>query len=167
MKARGKSVLGWREWIQFQSLGLPPMKAKVDTGARTSALHAFRVRAFRRHGQRWVRFHVHPQQQNPGTVVVCEAPVVDRRQVMDSGGHAEKRYVIRVEIRLHDASWPIELTLTNRDTMRFRVLLGRTALSKRYLVDAGISFRCGGTRDHPPLGALSSPEPSQLKQTES
>jgi hypothetical protein len=150
-KTRSKPMLGWREWVALDSLGLPPMKAKVDTGARTSALHAFRVRGFRRHGQPWVRFQVHPHQDDRDTSVLCEAPVLDRRWVTDSGGHAQRRYVILVGLWLKDTRWPVEITLTNRDTMRFRMLLGRTALENRYIVDPGASFLCGGNaRQVPP-----------------
>ncbi|MES9959554.1 MAG: ATP-dependent zinc protease [Sedimenticola sp.] len=145
-----KQTLGWREWIVLGDLGLPPIKAKVDTGARTSALHAFKVRAFRRKGERWVRFSIHPRQGDLETVVECEAPVIDRRRVTDSGGHTQDRYVIRSRLTLGDESWPIELTLTNRDNMKFRALLGRTALKGRFLVDSGVSFRCGGDKQTPP-----------------
>lgn len=151
MKAKEKGILGWREWVSFADLGLPPMKAKIDTGARTSALHGFRVRSFRRHGQRWVRFHVHPHQGDRETVVVCEAPITDHRRVTDSGGHASKRYVIKTRASIRGRKWPIELTLTNRDTMRFRVLLGRTALRGRFLVDPRASFLRGGDKDKPPI----------------
>jgi len=143
-------MLGWREWVSFDDLKLPPMKAKVDTGARTSALHGFRVRSFLRRGQRWVRFHVHPLQGDRKTVVVCEAPVIDYRRVTDSGGHAEKRYVIESRVSIRDVKWPIELTLTNRDTMRFRALLGRTAIRGRFLVDPRASFLGGGDKQSPP-----------------
>ncbi len=145
-----RQTLGWREWICLDDLGLPPIKAKVDTGARTSALHAFRVRSFVRKGERWVRFDIHPIQGDNNTIVHCEAPVVDRRPVTDSGGHTTERYVIRSQLSLGGGSWPIELTLTNRDNMRFRALLGRTALKGRFLVDSASSFRYGGTEQSPP-----------------
>jgi hypothetical protein len=145
-----RPILGWREWIHLDGLGLPPIKAKVDTGARTSALHAFRVRGFRRKGERWVRFDIHPIQGDTTTVVHCEAPVVDKRAVTDSGGHTTQRYVIRCQVTLGDESWPIELTLTNRDNMKFRALLGRTALEGRFLVDSETSFHCGGNKHTPP-----------------
>lgn len=147
-------TLGWREWIRLDDLGLPAIKVKVDTGARTSALHAFKVRKFRRKGVLWVRFCIHPIQGDNETVVQCEAEVVDRRPVTDSGGHTTERYVIRSRVTLGEHSWPIEMTLTNRDNMKFRVLLGRTALGKEYLVNPAVSFLCGGTVAHPPGTAL-------------
>lgn len=134
-------LLGWREWIALPDLGIARVKAKIDTGARTSCLHAFYVDAFRRHGQGWVRFGVHPVQQNEDLVVHCEAQVHDQRQVVDSGGHREQRYVIQTRIQLFDFEQSIELTLTNRDTMRFRMLLGRTAIAAAGLyVDPASSY---------------------------
>ena len=125
------------------ALALPLLKAKVDTGARTSALHAFEVEPFVRDGVDWVRFAVHPLQNDAGLAVQCTAPLRDRRQVTDSGGHAELRYVIAATLRVGGAQWPVELTLTNRDTMRFRMLIGRTALAGRALVDPRRSFLTG------------------------
>jgi arsenate reductase (glutaredoxin) len=140
-----KKLLGWREWVRLGTLGLPPIKAKIDTGARTSALHAFELEPFFRDGRQWVRFSIHPRQRNPRLVCTCEAPVIDRRRVTDSGGHRQMRYVIESEITLGEDTWTIELTLTCRETMRFRLLLGRTALSGRFLVDPAIGY-CIGQR---------------------
>jgi hypothetical protein len=145
-----KHAIGWREWVVIEGLGLPPIKAKIDTGARTSALHAFKVRGFTRRGQRWVRFRVHPHQGDQQIAMSCEARVVDRRKVTDSGGHTSLRYVILCPLRMQGHTWPVELTLTNRDSMRFRVLVGRTALKGRFLVDPGRSFVLGGSKDAPP-----------------
>ena len=143
-----KKLLGWREWVRLGSLDLPPIKAKIDTGARTSALHAFELKPFQRDGRQWVRFSIHPR-RNPDIVRVCEAPVVDRRRVTDSGGHRQMRYVIESEITLGEETWTIELTLTCRETMRFRLLLGRTALSERFLIDPALAY-CIGKRQRKP-----------------
>ena len=120
--------VGWREWLALPQLGLPAIKAKIDTGARTSALHAWRVEPFNEGGAPWVRFHMHPLQRDTALSTVCMAPVHDRRSVSDSGGHRETRYVIETAIRLAAHEWSIEITLTDRDTMLFRMLLGRTAM---------------------------------------
>ena len=135
-----KQYLGWREWLALPELGIDYIKAKVDTGARTSALHAFRVEPFSKHGEDWVRFGMHPLQYDPSKVVDCEARVLDRRDVRDSGGHIELRYVIRSTILIGGAAVDAEITLTDRESMKFRMLLGRTAMRGNYLVDPGRSY---------------------------
>jgi hypothetical protein len=144
--ASSSLILGWREWLALPELGLPVIKAKIDTGARTSTLHAFYVDTFRRDGRLYARFGVHPLQQRADIVIHGEAPVIDRRQVSDSGGHREERYIIATRLALAGLDWPIELTLTNRETMLFRMLLGRTATAGRALVDPERSFLTGRAR---------------------
>jgi hypothetical protein len=133
-------ALGWREWLTFPEFGIDYIKAKVDTGARTSCLHAFFVEAFDREGRQWVRFGIHPEQGDTATEVICEAPVKDRRTVRDSGGHEEVRYVIDAVFSIGGRQHRTEVTLTDRDTMKFRCLLGRTAIRGRYTVDPSRSF---------------------------
>lgn len=144
-----KVIIGWREWVSLPDLAIPQIKAKVDTGAKTSALHAFYVQSFERNGSAWVRFGVHPMQSSTGQVIECEAPVKDVRRVTDSGGHAEMRPVIETSLVIYGEVRVIELTLTDRETMMFRMLLGRSALKKRFVVDSGKSFLLGGNKSRP------------------
>jgi hypothetical protein len=141
-----KESIGWREWVSLPTLGIDRIKAKVDTGARTSAIHAFEVVAEKRGNELWVGFGVHPDQRSQEQIVWCAAPVVDQRVVRDSGGHEEERYVIEVPVRLGGREWPIEATLTFRDNMGFRMLLGRTAIRGHYIVDPGRSYIVGKRR---------------------
>lgn len=142
----GEAIIGWREWVGLPELRLPLIKAKVDTGARTSTLHAFYVEAFRCGGEAFVRFGVHPLRGRSDVEVHCEAQILDRRVVSDSGGHKEQRYVIRTPLEVGGRTWPIEVTLTNREDMLFRMLLGRTAIAGRGVVDPLRSFVSGRQR---------------------
>lgn len=140
VKNNDRLVFGWREWVALPDLGIESIKAKVDTGARTSALHAFELQTFAGDDGDEVEFKMHPIQRDDDTVVVCRAAVIDRRIVTDSGGHKEERVVIETPIRMGDTAWPVEITLTSRDDMLFRMLIGRTAMKGRATVDPGRSY---------------------------
>lgn len=144
----GPPLIGWREWIALPELSIDAIKAKVDTGARSSALHAFDVERFERDGAPWVRFRVHPVQRDTDITVEAMAALADERSVRSSLGHAQIRPVIVTPVRLGQDRWPVELTLTNRDVMGFRFLLGRQAIRGRYAVDPGRSYVHG----RPPEG---------------
>lgn len=136
-----KPIVGWREWLALPELNVPRIKVKVDTGARTSALHAFDVERFERDDRAWVRFVVHPLQRNIQTTVEAEAPLLEERWVRSSNGKRSLRPTIRTLIQLGEYSWPIEVTLVRRDVMGFRMLLGRQAVrERRLLVDPGRSY---------------------------
>lgn len=133
-------IIGWREHVALPELGIPEVKAKIDTGARSSALHAVDIEMFQGDGKMMVRFKVHPYQRDTHRTVFAEAQLIDQREVRNSGGHAQLRPVIQTTVELGAFTFPIELTLTNRDNMGFRMLLGRQAVRGRFLVDAGRSF---------------------------
>jgi hypothetical protein len=136
-------LVGWREWLALPELGIPAIKAKIDTGARTSALHAFELDSFREDGTERVRFGIHPLRKRTDIEIFCVADVIDQRLVTDSGGHREERFVIRTQVQIRGVTWPVEMTLTNRDTMLFRMLLGRTAMRNRILVNPAKSYLTG------------------------
>ncbi len=137
-----KRIIGWREWVSLPDLNIPVIKAKIDTGARTSALHAFKLETFQENGTLKVRFFLHLRKKK-SQETVCEAVVIDKRWVSDSGGHKEERYVIETNVNIANLCWTIEITLTNRDTMRFPMLLGRTAMEGRLIVDPELSYMDG------------------------
>ncbi len=139
----GKScdIIGWREWVALPEFGVQAIKAKIDTGARSSALHAFDLERFDQGGQTRVRFQAHPLQRDDRHIVMVEAALLEDRMVRNSGGQSELRPVVITTLQVGGNTWPIELTLTNRDEMGFRLLLGRQALRRRYWVDPGHSYR--------------------------
>ena len=136
-------VVGWREWVSLDQFGIPAIKAKVDSGARSSSLHVFELQEFEREGEAWARFKVHPLQGNSEVEVEVEAPILEYRSVRSSSGKAQIRPVVETTITMMGQSWPIEITLASRDKMKFRMLLGRQAFKGRFLLHAGASFRGG------------------------
>jgi hypothetical protein len=136
-------TLGWREWVSLPDLNIDLIKAKVDTGARTSTLHAFDVELINVSGEDFVKFSIHPNQRDLDMILECQAPLFDQREVRDSGGHSELRYVIETKIAIGSTVHTAEVTLTNRDNMGFRMLIGRTVLKGQYLVDPGRSYLTG------------------------
>ena len=138
-----KIIIGSEEWCSFPELGIPAIKARIDSGAKTSSIHAFNIQKFRRNGESWVSFEVHPVQNDRKTVIRCERPVLDKRVVKSSTGISETRYVIGAELNAGSESWDIELTLANRDSMGYRMLLGREAMHGRMIVDPSIKFCMG------------------------
>jgi hypothetical protein len=134
---------GWREWVGLPDLGVEHIKAKLDTGARSSALHAFDLEEFERDGVAWLRFSIHPWQGSAEDARTVELPVHDRRVVRSSNGQVQKRYVVRMSMRLLDQTFEADVSLTRRDAMGFRLLIGREALRKRFVVDSGSSYLGG------------------------
>ncbi|WP_373086103.1 ATP-dependent zinc protease [Sneathiella sp.] len=141
--ANGKIIVGWREWVTFPGLLDEAVKAKIDSGARTSAVHAVDIQTFTERGAPHVSFMLYPLQRRQKPAVKCIAEICDEREVTSSTGHRHNRYVIEVEARLGCVTWPIELTLADRAPMGFRLLLGRQALKSRFLIDPNRSFISG------------------------
>ena len=140
------SVAGWREWVSLPDLGVDWIKAKLDTGARTSALHAFDLEEFERDGQAWVRFSIHPWQRSDEDVAELSLPVLDRRDVRSSNGQTEQRYAVALDVTLAGRTITTVMTLSNRDEMGFRMLIGREALERGFLVDSARSYAGGRPR---------------------
>jgi hypothetical protein len=138
-------IIGWRELVHLPDLSINSIKAKIDTGARSSALHAFHIQNFQRNGKSMIEFHVHPYQRDTQRTVIAEAELLEYRKVRNSGGHIQSRPVIQTIVQLGSKQWSIELTLTNRDVMGFRMLLGRQAIRHKFLVDSGQSFLQSGS----------------------
>lgn len=143
LTSKNLQVIGWREWVALPDLGINKIKVKVDSGARSSSLHAFDLKTFERDGVQWVRFQVHPLQRSREKNTTVEAIILEFRSVRSSSGIAKMRPVIVTEIELLGKRWPVELTLASRDNMGFRMLLGREAFRGRFLVDAGKSYYGG------------------------
>ncbi|MEB3702480.1 ATP-dependent zinc protease [Candidatus Bealeia paramacronuclearis] len=140
---------GWREWASLPDLGVGRIKAKLDTGARTSALHVFNTEVYEKNNREWVRFEIHPIQENDALICEsCSVPILDKRTVTSSTGHSEHRIIIETTIQMGKDLWPIEVSLANRDQMGFRFLIGRTALANRILVDPSNSYLISDTRRH-------------------
>lgn len=136
-----KKIIGWKEWFGLDCLSLPAIKGKIDTGAKTSALHAFNIESFYIEDVEYVKFDIHPLQKNKKLVRTCVARVIDQRMVSDSGGKKEKRFVIKSDLRIGETKIRVEITLANRDSMTFRMLLGREAIKQaKMLVDPSKSF---------------------------
>ena len=133
-------IIGWREWLTLPELGISKVKAKIDTGARSSALHASEIERFQRDGKEWVRFYIHSEQHGRQDAIAAESPLLDIRNIRSSSGQVQERPIIQTVAKLGPRQWPIELSLTNRDEMGFRMLLGRQAIRHQFLVDSGQSY---------------------------
>lgn len=142
-KKKEKTLIGWREWADLPDFEVTGVNAKIDTGAKSSAIHAFRIRETVLEGVDHVEFYLHPVQRRKKPEVFCCAPIADRRVIRSSNGQEEERYVIETRLRLNGRVWKIDLTLTNRDAMGFRLLIGRDALKRRFLIDPGASYLLG------------------------
>jgi len=132
-------IFGWEEWVELPGLGLPAVRAKIDTGARSSSIHAFMIEPYGRGEKQRVRFGVHPVPERPDIIVFCSAELVDQREITSSNGETELRYIIRTSLRIGGQEWPIEISLTNRESMQYRMLVGRAALLDTIIVDPNLS----------------------------
>lgn len=142
-KLSNKLMLGWREWVALPEYGITQIKAKIDTGARSSALHVETIEPYFKGEEHWLMFTVAPEQHHSDFLVECHAPIKDRRVVSDSGGHKQRRYVIETQLLFGVQLVQAEITLTNRDSMRFRMLLGRTAMHKYFIIEPNSSYLQG------------------------
>ncbi len=143
----GKLLVGWREWVSLPDLGIVSMKAKIDTGARTSCLHTKNIEEYQKNGEKWVKFITYPTPNDSTASQECHAKVVDMRTVRDSGGHESFRYVIETTFTIGALTYLIEMTLTARDKMKFKMLVGRTAMEGRLIVDPDASFLVPAPKD--------------------
>ncbi len=139
-----KKIIGWKEWVSLPAINIPAIKAKIDTGARTSALHTYQLERLSKDGKDIVRFNIHPLQKNTDNLIACESEILDMRTVKDSGGHKEDRIFIQTPVSIHGRTWDIEISLTSREDMLFRMLLGRTALiSGEMIVSPELKYTAG------------------------
>lgn len=138
-----RSLIGWREWVALPDLGVHAIKAKIDTGARTSVIHAWHIQPYELNGEAWVSFELHPLQRDNKFSLRCSAPVLDRRMIRSSSGSVQHRYVIATRLKLGQRIWPIEISLTSRDEMGFRMLLGRAATRRHVIIDPAKSYLVG------------------------
>jgi ribosomal protein S6--L-glutamate ligase len=162
-KKNANKIVGWKEWFELPCLGLPAIKGKIDTGAKTSSLHAFNIESFYLEDVEYVSFDVHPLQKDKNLTRTCVARVVDRRMVSDSGGKKEKRFVIKSDLKIGSEKIRIELTLANRDSMAFRMLLGREAVKQaKMIVDVSKSFLQGKKKKKEIITIYRKTKPCQL-----
>jgi len=143
MRVGRKTIISWREWVSLPDLGVDAIKVKVDTGARTSSIHAFRIREFEQDGENYVRFMLHPLQKKRKPELICTARVADKRVITSSNGERQRRIIIVTTLKMAGKSWPIEVSLAARDQMSFRALLGREAIRGRFLVNPAGSYKLG------------------------
>ena len=146
---RARQIVGWREWVALPDLGVDRIKAKVDTGAKTSAIHAWDLEIDVVDGIETAHFSLHPVQRDDLIVITASAPVEGWREVRSSNGETERRPAIVTPVVLGEDRWDVELTLARRDEMGFRMLLGRSALRRRYVVDPARSYQGGADRVPP------------------
>lgn len=139
-------VVGWREWVALPQADVPWVKAKIDTGARSSSIHAFDLEVFEQDERDWVRFSIHPWQRSDDDHVELSLPVLDMREVRSSNGQVEKRYAVALDVTLAGRTITTVMTLSNRDEMGFRMLIGREALERGFLVDSARSYAGGRPR---------------------
>lgn len=149
-KRKERTPIGWREWVEFPDFEGVWLKAKIDTGARTSALHAFNIRESNRDGELWISFRLHPRQKRKKPSILCRAKVQGKRKIRSSNGKVETRYVIRTRIRIGDRTRTVEITLTNRDEMGYRMLVGRTAMKDKFIIQPEKSWLQGEREDWTP-----------------
>ena len=142
-KDDGRALIGWREWASFPDLGVERINAKIDTGAKSSAIHAFRMSVTEANDGAWVEFYLHPRRRRKAPEIFCRTPLIDTRLIKSSNGQTEERLVINTPLRMGDQVWPVELTLTNRDEMGYRLLIGRDALARRFLIKPDASYLLG------------------------